>query len=156
MGEIEINEVLSVAINMVSHIFEEVSGKIRITTEFDAGLPKILASYEEIKQVFLNVLKNGFEAMNEGGELHIKTRFVSTPDLGTIEIVFSDHGKGIEKENMKDLFQPFFTTKLRGTGLGLAICQRIIEERHGGKISIESDAGKGTAVRVELPVRRNE
>ena len=156
LAEIEINEVLSVVINMISHIFEELSGKIRITTEFGAGLPKIVASYEEIKQAFLNILKNGFEAMNEGGELNIKTRFESTPDLGYIEIVFSDRGKGIEKENMKGLFEPFFTTKLRGTGLGLAICRRIIEERQGGKIRIESEAGEGTTVRVELPVRREE
>jgi len=156
LAEIEINEVLSVAINMISHIFEDVSGKIRITTEFDAGLPKIVASYEEIKQAFLNILKNGFEAMHEGGELNIKTRFESTSNLGYIEVIFSDNGKGVEKENIKGLFQPFFTTKLRGTGLGLAICRRIIEERHGGKIRIESDAGKGTTVRVELPVRRDE
>jgi signal transduction histidine kinase len=156
LAEIEINEVLSVVINMISHIFQEVSGKIRITTDFNPGLPKIVASYEEIKQAFLNILKNGFEAMAEGGELSIKTRFESTPDLGTIEVVFSDHGKGIEKENMKDLFEPFFTTKLRGTGLGLAICRRIIEERHGGRIGIESEAGKGTTVKVELPVRREE
>jgi signal transduction histidine kinase len=156
LAEIEINEVLSVAINVISHIFEEVSGKIRITAEFAPELPKIVASYEEIKQVFLNVMKNGFEAMKEGGELHIKTRFESTPNLGYIEVTFSDNGRGVEKESMKDLFQPFFTTKLRGTGLGLAICRRIIEERHGGKIRIESDAGKGTTVRVELPVRRDE
>ena len=156
LAEIEINDVVSVVINMISHIFEEASGKIKITTDLASGLPKIVASYEEIKQVFVNVVKNGFEAMNDGGELNIKTRFEPAPDPGYIEIEFSDHGKGIEKENMNDLFQPFFTTKLRGTGLGLAICRRIIEERHGGKINIESEAGKGATVRVQLPLRREE
>ena len=151
--EIEINEVVSVVINMMSHMFEELAGKMRITTDMAPKLPKIQANYEEIKQAFLNIVKNGFEAMEEkGGEFIIKTRFKSDSDPGHIEIVFIDYGLGIKKENLQYLFHPFFTTKLRGTGLGLAICRRIIVERHNGKIHVESEEGKGTTVTVELPI----
>jgi signal transduction histidine kinase len=89
--------------------------------------------------------------MAEGGEFFLKTRFKATPHPGWVEIVFIDNGPGIKKENMDKLFSPFFTTKLRGTGLGMAICQRIIVERHRGKIRVASEEGKGTTVTVELP-----
>jgi signal transduction histidine kinase len=151
--EIEINEVVSVVINIISYMFEAESKKIRITLDMDPHLPKIYACYEEIKQAFLNIVKNAFEAMSEGGELTIKTRFKSGPPK-QIEITFIDDGGGIKKENKKSLFTPFFTTKLRGTGLGLAICRRIIVERHHGKIEIESEEKGGTTVKVELPIGR--
>jgi signal transduction histidine kinase len=150
--EVEINQVISVVINMISHIYGELIKKIRITTEIVPQLPKVYANYEEIKMAFLNIVKNGVEAMEEGGELIIKACFKSDPSAGYIEIVFIDNGSGIKKENIKYLFTPFFTTKLRGTGLGLAICRKIIVERHNGKVYIESEEGKGTKVTVALPI----
>jgi len=150
--EVEINEIISVAINILSHVFEEISQKIKITAETDPRLPKVYANYEEIKQAFLNILKNSIEAIKEGGEIIIKTCFQPDPPPGNVEVLFIDSGMGIRRENLKFLFSPFFTTKIRGTGLGLAICRRIIVERHNGKIHVESEEGKGTTVRVELPV----
>jgi two-component system NtrC family sensor kinase len=106
-----------------------------------------------MKQAFLNIVKNAFEAMPEGGVLTIQVR--RKPDSPRyIEMIFSDTGIGIKQENLKSLFNPFFTTKLRGTGLGLAICRRIVVERHHGKIHVESGQNKGTAVKIELPVGR--
>jgi signal transduction histidine kinase len=151
-NEVGIKEVISLAMNVVSHIYEESFGKIKVISHMDPQLPMIMVNYEEIKQVFLNILKNSFEAMEGGGELIIRTCFKSDPLPGCIEVVFIDNGVGIKKEHMKHLFQPFFKTKLRGTGLGLAICRRIVEERHHGKIYIVSEEGKGTTVRVELPI----
>jgi signal transduction histidine kinase len=153
--EVEINEVISIVINIVCHMFEELSGKIKITTEMDPQIPKIYANYEEIKQAFLNIVKNGFEAMEQGGEFIIKTCFKSEPSPGCVEIHFVDHGPGIKMENMKYLFHSFYTTKPMGTGLGLAICRRLIEERHHGKVNILSGEGKGTTVTVELPLNRS-
>jgi len=153
-NEVEINEVISVVIDLVSHMFEELSGKIKITTEMDPQIPKIYANYEEIKQTFLNIVRNGFEAMEQGGEFIIRTCFKSDPAPGCVEIHFTDHGSGIKRENMKNLFHSFYTTKPMGTGLGLAICRRLIEERHKGKINIVSGEGKGTTVTVELPLSR--
>lgn len=150
--EVDANEVLSYILSMMPHMFEELSRKIRITIETAPQLPKISANYEEIKKAFINIVKNGFEAMGEEGEFIIKTSFKPDPDPGWIEIVFVDHGLGIKEENLQFLFQPFFTTKPRGTGLGLAICKRIIVERYNGKINVESEEGRGTTIIVELPV----
>jgi two-component system NtrC family sensor kinase len=151
--EVEIKEVISVVMNIISHMLESESKKIRIVTDVDPHLPKIYANYEEIKQAFLNIVKNAFEAMPEGGEILIKA-YLKSDSSKHIEITFIDNGIGVKKENLNILFNPFFTTKLRGTGLGLAVCRRIIVERHHGKIYIESDENKGATVKVELPIGR--
>jgi signal transduction histidine kinase len=101
-------------------------------------------------------LKNGFEAIDENGEITIRTSFHSQSDPATVEILFTDDGVGIRKENIDYLFSPFYTTKVRGTGLGLAICRRIIVERHYGKMQVMSEEGKGTTVKVELPIKPPE
>jgi len=153
IAEVEINEVISVVMNIISHMFESESRKIRIIMDMNPNLPKIYVNYEEIKQAFLNIVKNAFEAMPEGGQFTIRTRDRSDPPK-SIEVTFIDNGIGIKKENLSKLSNPFFTTKLRGTGLGLAICHRIINERHGGKIYIESEENRGTTIKVELPIGR--
>lgn len=150
--EVDINEVISFIVDTMPHRFQELCRKIRITADLAPELPKVYANYDEIKQAFLNIVRNAFEAMAEGGEFVVKTSFKSDPAPGGVEIVFVDHGIGMKEENLQFLFHPFFTTKPRGTGLGLAICQRIIVERHRGKIRVQSEEGKGTTVTVELPV----
>ena len=150
---VEINELISVVINIISHMFESESKKVKIIRDIEPRLPKIYADYEEIKQVFLNIVKNAFEAMPEAGQFTIRACFKSDSQEN-IEIAFIDDGIGVKKENLGRLFNPFFTTKIRGTGLGLAVCRRIIVERHHGKIYIESEENKGTTVKVELPVGR--
>jgi two-component system sensor histidine kinase HydH len=150
--EVDINEVISFIVSTMPHRFEELCRDIKVTTDLAPELPKIQANYEEIKQAFLNLVKNGFEAMVEGGEFVIKTSFRPDPKPGHIEIVFVDHGLGMKEEDSQFLFEPFFTTKPRGTGLGLAICQRIIVDRHHGKIHIQSEEGQGTTVTVDLPI----
>jgi signal transduction histidine kinase len=151
-AEVDINEVVSIVISIASHMFQESSQKVKVTTHLAPQLPRIQANYEEVKQALLNIVKNGFEAMAEGGEFTVTTTFKPDPNPGWVEITFSDSGPGIREENKKYLFSPFFTTKLKGTGLGLPICHRIIVERHKGKIHFESEEGKGTTMKVELPV----
>ena len=150
---VEINELISVVINIISHMFESESKKVKIIRDIEPRLPKIYADYEEIKQVFLNIVKNAFEAMPEAGQFTIRA-CLKSDSQENIEIAFIDDGVGVKKENLDRLFNPFFTTKIRGTGLGLAVCRRIIVERHHGKIYIESEENKGTTVKVELPVGR--
>jgi signal transduction histidine kinase len=152
--EIDINEVVSFIVNTMPHRFEEWSQKFRVTTDLASELPKLFGNYEEIKQALLNIVRNALEAMDEGGELIIRTSLQSEPKPGWVRITLADHGSGMKEENLQFLFHPFFTTKPRGTGLGLAICKRVIVERHHGKIQIESLEGKGTTVTVELPVER--
>ena len=150
---VEINELISVVINIISHMFESESKKVKIIRDIEPRLPKIYADYEEIKQVFLNIVKNAFEAMPEAGQVTIRA-CLKADSQENIEIAFIDDGIGVKKENLGRLFNPFFTTKVRGTGLGLALCRRIIVERHHGRIYIESEENKGTTVKVELPVGR--
>ena len=149
----QINEIISIVMNIISHMFEDLSKKIKITYRLDPQLPTTYINYEEIKQAFLNIVKNSFESMPEGGELVVETGVTPQSEGKSVLIVFSDRGSGIRKEDMKHLFSPFFTTKLRGSGLGLAICHRIVVERHSGKIDVESEEGRSTKVIVELPIR---
>jgi len=149
---VEIKELVAAVMNVVSYMFEHLSQKIQVTLDLDSGLPKIHANYEEMKQAFLNIVKNAFEAMPEGGKLVIKASPLFNAGSDWVRVAFLDSGLGIKRENTGSLFNPFFTTKLRGTGLGLALAKRIIEDRHSGKIEVESEEGKGTSVIVELPV----
>jgi len=100
-----------------------------------------------LKQVILNLFINAQQAMGHGGELMIQTD-KSGPNA---RIVISDTGPGIPPDKLPHLFQPFFSSRPDGTGLGLATAKRIVEA-HGGKISVASVSGKGTAFTIELPL----
>ncbi len=126
---------------------------VNAVREFDERLPATMADPMQMKQVFLNLVLNAIEAMSGGGTLLVKTRYDKASR--SIEIVFADTGKGIDKELMDKLFHPFFTTKLKGTGLGLAISKRLIEE-HGGTITVQSAPGNGTTFTIRLPVKQYE
>ncbi|GFN29909.1 ATP-binding protein [Paenibacillus xylaniclasticus] len=104
------------------------------------GLPELLLNDKEIKQLILNLARNGLEAMKNGsGVLLIRTDWIP----GAVVLRVQDNGVGITKDQMDKLFEPFFTTKSRGTGLGLPVCLSIVE-RHNGRIDVESEEGKGT------------
>jgi signal transduction histidine kinase len=103
-----------------------------------------------MKQVFWNLSINAVHAMPKGGELMIGSK-IMTEDPNAIEITFIDTGVGIEKENLDFIFYPFYSTKEIGSGLGLAIAYRIIEE-HKGRIKVDSEVGKGTTIRIYLPI----
>ena len=152
-AEWQINEIILNVMNAIGYMYEDLSNKIRIIYRLDPQLPKTRLNCEEIQKAFLNIVKNSFESMPEGGKLVIETARKAQSAKESIVIVFSDSGKGIRKEDRKHLFVPFFTTKLKGSGLGLAICHRIIVERHNGKIDIESEEKKGTKVTIEIPIR---
>jgi signal transduction histidine kinase len=152
--EIDLNELVGLCLKMTAYMFPEPSIAIQTITELDPNLPKVYANYEEIKQVLLNLLKNGFEAMNQSPSkvLTVKTVGKVFHNTGWVEINISDTGLGVKNENIQLIGTPFFTTKIRGTGLGLAVCQRIIVDRHKGKILIESEEALGTTVTIKLPV----
>jgi two-component system, NtrC family, sensor histidine kinase PilS len=102
-----------------------------------------------VRQVFWNLSRNAIEAMPAGGLLEIGV----TAAAGTVTVAFADRGCGIPPAAMPKIFTPFFSTKERGTGLGLAIVFKIVEA-HGGRLDVESAPGRGTTVRVSLPVRQ--
>jgi signal transduction histidine kinase len=150
-SEVNLRETISMIANMLTNMFETEAKRISISVKADHDLPMVYVNYEEIKQAFINIMKNAIEAMPNGGDLVIET-FRNPHFPQKIEILFHDQGIGIKKEVMESIFNPFFTTKPRGTGLGLALCRRIIVERHRGEICIESEDNKGTTVKVTLPV----
>jgi len=127
--------------------------RIEVTREEAPGLPLVVADFNQLVQVIINLLVNAVDAMNEGGSLSIRT---SEAD-GRVRIAVRDTGSGITPENMKKLFTPFFTTKdeVKGVGLGLAISYGIVE-RHGGRIDVESEVGKGSTFTVVLPANKEE
>jgi PAS domain S-box-containing protein len=105
------------------------------------------ADHEQLRQVWINLATNAFEAMPAGGTLVVRSR---RGDDGQVVVEFIDNGPGIAAEDLPRVGQPFFTTKRGGTGLGVAIAQRIVE-RHAGTLVFESASGRGTTARVSLP-----
>ena len=120
--------------------------EIRVALELDAALPQ--ADPREIRKVFLNLIVNGLEAMGAGGTLTLRTR---PAEGGFIEVAVEDTGCGMSEETHARTFDLFFTTKDSGTGLGMAIARTVVEQ-HGGRMDIRSQIGRGTQVRVLLPV----
>jgi len=103
-----------------------------------------------MKQVFLNLILNGCDAIAERGTITIKTTKVSDE---SVEVQISDNGKGIDIGTLGRVFNPFFTTKSKGSGLGLAICKRLVEQ-HNGTINVTNNPAGGTTFNIVLPVKQ--
>ena len=144
------NDILQRALEL--RAYELRTSNIEVVLDLAPSLPKVRADSHQIQEVFLNVILNAEQAMVEAhdvGALVIKTY----KNEGYVQIVFSDDGPGIAKENLGRIFHPFFSTRADkgGTGLGLSICHGIVTE-HGGKIYARSKPGEGATFFVELPV----
>jgi len=145
-----VNEIL----DRLGSILENIpSENIKIIKKYETKLPQAWFNSDRLEQVFLNLIFNAMRAMKNGGKLYITTIFDSTRK--GIIIKFEDTGVGISEENLKKIFNPFFTTSEEGTGLGLSICQNIINE-HKGNISVESKLGKGTTFTIFLPLEKRK
>jgi signal transduction histidine kinase len=128
--------------------------QIDIVKHFDTALPPIPCDSQQLKQVFINIIMNAYEAMNGRGMLTIKTTRSSLNNQPFVSISITDTGGGINPAIIDNIFNPFFTTKERGTGLGLAISNKIIIN-HRGHIDIENTVGKGVTFIVHLPLKNN-
>jgi len=143
--EVDIHEGLESTLLLVHHEL-----KTRIEVHRDYGdIPRVYCHPNQINQVFMNIIVNASQAIPDKGDLFIKT----SQRGDNVVIEFRDTGKGISKENLERIFDPGFTTKGAGvgTGLGLSIVYQIIQDHHGD-IEIESSVGKGTTVRIILPI----
>jgi two-component system nitrogen regulation sensor histidine kinase GlnL len=135
--------------------------KIAFQQDFDLSIPPILADESLLTQLFLNLIKNAVEAVESSGQIRITTRVVSEYSMTQkgerssrmVAIDVSDNGPGMGKDQLENLFTPFFTTKPKGTGLGLAICHKIVSE-HRGMIKVDSEQGKGSIFTVLIPLIR--
>ncbi|HIN64306.1 MAG TPA: PAS domain-containing sensor histidine kinase, partial [Candidatus Obscuribacterales bacterium] len=119
-----------------------------ITTRLvlEEKLPMLRLDGDQLKQAFYNLIKNGVQAMGTGGRLTITTESTEYE----LKVHFSDEGKGISREDMGRIFEPYYTTKTSGTGLGLLVVRRIVRD-HGGELSVSSEEGMGTRVSIHLP-----
>ena len=126
--------------------------RVKVERNYEAELPLVTVDPSAIKQVFLNLLKNAADALDETGGT-VRIRVASSPERRSVEISVADNGPGIEPELRSRIFDPFFTTKPagRGTGLGLAISRRIAES-HRGTLEVETAPGGGAAFTLRLPM----
>jgi two-component system, NtrC family, nitrogen regulation sensor histidine kinase GlnL len=146
-------------LNEVLMLEHAAAAALGVRLVFDPSLPDIWADEAQLRQVFLNLVKNAVEAMNGTGTLTVTTRIetdfhvrLAARDRGQfLSVEIEDTGPGIAVEDCERIFTPFFTTKSSGTGLGLAVTERLVTQ-HGGTIRVESELGRGTRVRVRLPV----
>lgn len=123
-----------------------VPDNVKVFLELSGDDHKSLFDKDEISQAVTNLIHNALEAMPGGGTLKIESALLPS---GEIEMLFTDTGCGISKENLDRIFEPLFTTKSKGTGLGMAIVKKIVDH-HKGTISVNSEPGKGTTMIVRL------
>ena len=142
----DLNHVVDRALRQLADKSNSGENKIEVKKDL-AALPEFSFDSTLIESAVLNLLANAQEAMPSGGRLSVHTRRLNK----NVEIEVSDTGEGIPAEQMENIFNPFFTTKPRGVGLGLAIVSKFIDS-HGGKITVTSQAGKGSTFRIVLPM----
>jgi PAS domain S-box-containing protein len=140
----DINKNMDSTINVV---WNELKYKANVVKDY-GDLPQVKCYPQLLNQVFLSLLVNAAQSIEKRGEIKIKTR----ANNGNVEIIISDTGSGIPKENLPRIFDPFFTTKKigQGTGLGLNVAYNIVK-KHQGEIDVKSDVGKGTMFIIRIP-----
>lgn len=150
----DLNISIQEAMDLVNYQLQ--SANIAVTRDIDKTLPQVVASWEHLKSVWVNLLLNARDALlhtNENRQLEVITRL--DKDGQSVQVLIHDNGKGMTSAETLHIFEPFYTTKGpgQGTGLGLATCHRIIEQ-HGGEITVASIVGEGTTFSVTIPIQR--
>ena len=125
---------------------------VRVSVDIADDLPPLRADARLLKRTLLNLVENALHAVNGEGSVDVKVIHESSNGARVVEVAVADTGVGIEPELKERIFEPYFSTRAAGTGLGLAIAKKVVED-HGGSIVVESEPGKGTTVRMRLPVR---
>jgi two-component system NtrC family sensor kinase len=145
-----VNEIVGSAVEILQSQMRAAS--IEVVTQFDPRLPATEVDPHQMQQVFLNIINNAGQAM-EGRQVPGVLRITTESANGRVRLTFKDNGPGIAPENLKRIFNPFFTTKEvgKGTGLGLSLCYGIVSE-HGGTVTVRSNLGDGASFIIELPV----
>jgi two-component system NtrC family sensor kinase len=147
---VEVPGLLEASLRLVRN--ELALARVEATMDVAPDLPPVNGNPRNLQQVFLNLFLNAMEAMPDGGALRITAR----PRNGSVRISVQDTGSGIAAEHLDQVFEPFFTTKEagEGTGLGLSVSYSIVE-KHGGRLEVESQTGRGTTFTVTLPAARD-
>ena len=145
---VDLNDVLQDTLSLIEK--QALFFNITVVRQLEPELPPVVADRSQFQQVFINILMNAVQAMNEQGTITIKTGYKSTDN--SVEVAISDTGQGIRREDIGRIFDPFFTTKEggHGTGLGLSIAYGIVTT-HGGSISVQSEVGTGSTFTLRIP-----
>lgn len=146
---VNLNEVIDASVELLAYQLR--TSNIEVERRLTPRLPAVMADRHQLQQVFINLLNNARQAIEETHR-HGRIRIISEVDGRTVKIRIQDDGPGISKENLAKIFDPFFTTKEvgKGTGLGLSLCYGILES-HGGQITVESEPGHGATFLLTLP-----
>ncbi len=146
-GETDVNQVLQEVMHFLK--YEAQKRSVKVVDDLDFRVPAIAADVNRLKQIFMNLVMNAFQSMDEGGSLLLRS---FQPDSGSVSIQVADTGKGITKSNLIHIYEPFYTTKKsgKGTGLGLFITKKLVES-FSGTISVESTEGEGTCFTLTFP-----
>jgi signal transduction histidine kinase len=159
---VDIHEGIENTFMILQHRFKAKGSRLEIQVIKEYGqLPKITCYPSQLNQVFMNILSNGIDALEES---QTKNQITENPtisistelvDLKTVRIRIADNGPGIEQKVQQKIFDPFFTTKPvgSGTGLGLSISYQIIVDKHKGQLICNSTVGEGTEFLIEIPIR---
>ncbi len=150
LKDVDLNAVVEEALQLLSNQIN--IQNVILEKRLGALLP-VLGDFGQLRQACVNVVMNACEAMGRGGRLSIESALVE--DDRWVELAFADTGPGIPPDHLSKIFDPFFTTKERGTGLGLSVVYGIVE-RHGGRIEIQSEMGKGTRIAIRLPPKSQD
>jgi len=142
----EINQLIGETVLILSP--QVAKKEITLKTNLHKNLPRIKADPSQLKQVFINLILNSLEAIENKGEITISTHL----DRNRVIVSFQDTGKGMSEETKGKIFTPFFSTKENGAGLGLGIVERIIQN-HKGEIKVESYFGRGTVFTLSFPIK---
>ncbi len=150
----DLNDLLRTARTLFNNTFQK--QKFNVVEQLDITLPMIPLDPQQLEQVFLNLLINAGHAMHGGGTLWISTKITPVErrkkgEPANITVTIRDNGTGIDEDDLKYIFDPFYSTKESGTGLGLPISLSIVEN-HGGHLRVSSIKGRGTTITIELPV----
>ncbi|MFN3680498.1 MAG: PAS domain S-box protein [Nitrospira sp.] len=146
----DINQIVERVLTLTTHLFAP--NRIALETELGLDLPNVMVDSHMIEQVLMNLILNAVQAMKKGGVLTIRTSVAE----GICRVEVRDTGSGIPPSILPRVFDPFFTTKGEGEGTGLGLSVNLgIVERHGGKILVDSEVGKGTTFTLCLPVSRD-
>jgi two-component system NtrC family sensor kinase len=148
---VDVNQVIEQVLAMVGH--QAQLQNVEVVKEFSSSLPKVMADFDQLQQVFTNLTLNAIQAMPGGGKLTLRTSAADS----RVKVDVQDTGCGIPKENLNKLGTPFFTTKEKdkGVGLGVAVVYGIVE-KHKGRVTVQSEVGKGTTFTVYLGVHDDE
>lgn len=143
-----VEQIFEEAVKMMSDSLHQ--KKVILERDFQKDLAPVLVDGDKMRQVFLNVLRNAFEAVEEGGKISCSLSLVNEGEASKIKIQISDNGTGIPQGDWENIFEPFYTTKPSGFGLGLANSRKIVEQ-HRGTIRVVKKKGKGTSFEILLP-----